>query len=232
MKKFLLSMLVMAMAGVSANATVIDDYSGTLDGYTATVILDANGGSSNTASWAIVDGALTYTTSAYDGIEQSALIKDGYTLNVGEELQANVANNQSSQDLGLYVGVAPTAGVRANYVAVYARNDGDMFTRGFDGTGEYGLVGDWNNPTYDTLFIARTAENTFELGYYNGEVRVVMATRTPVNTLAGADLVVGYYTDVRGAGTLGSADNLAIVPEPATLSILGLGALFAARRRK
>ena len=58
MKKVCVLMLVSAMA-VAAHAVIIDDFSGDLSNYTSTVILDANGGASNTAAWQI-SGAIPW----------------------------------------------------------------------------------------------------------------------------------------------------------------------------
>ena len=71
MKKFVVVMLVCMMA-VVAQAYLIDDFSGDLSAWTSTVVLDANGGGSNTAVWQISDGSLQLNTSDYDGIEQYA----------------------------------------------------------------------------------------------------------------------------------------------------------------
>jgi hypothetical protein len=233
MKKMLAVVAVCLMAA-AAQATVglVDDFSGTLSGWTGTVILDnANTAVQNTSVWEIASGALQLNTTVRDGssVEQWAMIKSGISLGVGEELQVDITRNTATQDLGLYVGgTTPTFNVRKDYIAVYARNGGQLFTRGFDGTTEYGQVG-WISPAYQKLFIARIAANSFEVGYYAGGIRNIMTTRTP--TTANEADVIGIYADVRGTGILSYADNLRIVPEPATLMLLGLGGLLLKRRR-
>ncbi|HRU16157.1 MAG TPA: PEP-CTERM sorting domain-containing protein [Anaerohalosphaeraceae bacterium] len=233
MKKVCVLMLA-GLIGVAAQAVLIDDFSGDLSAYTNTVILDNNGGASNVSSWQIADGVLQISTTVYDGIEQHAFIRSGLSLGIGHELQADVVVGATgTQDIGLYVGgTTPQTGVRKDYIAMYRRNNGQLFSRGFDGTTEYALAGDWtHNIPIDTLFIARIAENTYEAGWYYQGTRTVLATRTPAYANAGT--VVGFYADVRGAGVVGSLDNLRIlVPEPATMGLLGLGAFLAARKRK
>jgi len=228
-------LLVVCLLGVAAQAGpvgLIDDFSGDLSAYTSTVILDTDpGGGANTATWQITGETLELNTSVYQSIEQYAMIYGGLSLAVGEEVQIDITHSGASQDIGLYVGgTTPTYNVRQDYIAMYSRGDGDVFTRGFDGTSEYGLIGDWGNPAHDKLFIARTAVNTFEAGYYDGATRTVLGTRTP--TYANEADVVGFYADVRGAGVLGNLDNLTIIPEPATIALLGLGGLALLRRKR
>lgn len=231
-----LSLLAMVcVVGVVAQASVVmlDDFSGDLSNWTGTVILEATPGSNNAAEWQIEDGKLQLVTTAYNGIEQYAFILDGASLAVGYELQVDFSRaNTGTQDLGLYVGgAAPTFGVRNNYVAMYARDNGQVFSRGFDGTSEYGLVGDWGNIALTSLYILRIDENTYETGYYIGEDKVAMVTRTP--STPNDATYIGIYADVRNAGTLGHLDNFRVViPEPATLSLLGLGGLGLLRRRR
>lgn len=231
MKKLVMGAMALSLAA-SSQAVLIDDFSDTgVSEYTATVILDANGGGANTFAVQSPSGTLEVNTSTYDGIEQMAIVRNGLSLAVGEEVQIDLTHSGASQDIGLYVGgTTPVAGTRQDYVAVYARGNGQVFSRGFDGTSEYGLAGG-SSPAYTQLFIARTASNTYEAGYYDAGGRNIVVTRTPT-TANDAD-VVGFYTDIRGAGTLGNVDNLTVIPEPATMGLIGVfgSAVLFIRRR-
>jgi hypothetical protein len=234
MKKACVLML-MCMMGVAAQAVLIDSFDGDLSAYTSTVILDnANPAVQNTAAWQITGGTLQLNTTVRDGtsVEQYAMIRSGLALLVGQEVQVDLRHSGSgaTQDLGLYVGgTTPTFNVRQDYVAIYGRNNGQVFSRGFNGTTEYALSGG-SSPTYDRLFIARTDVNTYQAGWIYQGVRTVLVTRTP--SFANEGDVVGFYADVRSIGVLGNLDNLRTVPEPATMGLMGLGALLFARKRK
>ena len=186
---------------------LIDNFSGSLSAYTSTRLLDNNGGATNTFAWQNSSGSLKVVTTVYDGIEQAALTRTDYPLGVGQEIRADYLHEFTDlQDVGLYAGAAtPVAGVRQDFVNIYMRNDGVLYSRGFNGTTETTLtsVGAVNP---DKLFIARTAANTFQLGYYSGSSRVVAVTRTMSSSTIGN--AIGFYSDVRGIGTRGSLDNL------------------------
>lgn len=228
---------VLLLSVSSAYGQLLDDFSGDLSNFTSTAILDVNGGASNTSIWAISGGELSLDTTAFDDIEQLAFIYNGATLDVGKELQVDVSSFPitGNRNLGLYVGgTAPAAGVRQDYISVYGGTNANIASRGFDGTSEY------NNPqsngsTASTLFIARTGANTFDAGFYDSSGRVVITTRTPA-TPNSADFL-GFYADVREAGTIGFADNLRItnvVPEPSTviLALLATAGLVGLQRRR
>ena len=208
MKK--LVVLILCIVGMSAHAfKVVDDFEdGDISDWTSTEILTYNG-TANIASWSSSGGVLSLNTTTKNcDAQQYAMIKSGLALAVGDEIQMILDHSLASQDLGLYVGgTAPQTGVRQDYIAMYARNSGEVFSRGFDGTTEYGQVG-WVSPAYEKLFIARTDTNTYEAGYYEGGVRNILTTRTPV-TANDAD-VVGIYADVRAEGTLGNVDSIMI----------------------
>jgi hypothetical protein len=212
---------------------LVDDFSGNLSAWTATRILDANGGGSNTYTWQITGGSVEIATSAFDGIEQTALTRTDFTLGIGEELQADYSHtNLNTQDIGLYVGAGtPTPDVRANYVNVYVRNNGQLFSRGFNGTTELSLGGGSTPASISSLFITRTAADSYELGFYDGSlIRNIVSTRTGLSGVTGG--AIGLYSDVRQAGVRGNLDNVRIVPEPGSIALLGLGAILGMRRRR
>lgn len=204
---------VLAMVGSPLSAGLIfDDFSKGLDNWTATVILDVNGGASNSSAFQVNESnQLEVNTTVYDDIEQFAFIRSGATLDVGEEAQIDMEIPISgNRNLGLYVGnSAPTAGVRENYITMYAEsNTSRVSSRGFDGATEY------NNPNMDgfdalTLFIARPTEDTFEAGYYSETERIIVTTRNP--SVPNAAQSVGIYADIRSEGILGAIDTFRII---------------------
>ena len=117
---------------------------------------------------------------------------------------------------------------------VYVRNNGQIFTRGFNGSTEFALSGG-TNAALSTLFIARTAVDVFELGYYDSTGRNVLATRTIGGAnAAGIGSSIGFYADVRSAGIVGSLDNLtlSVIPEPTSMALLTLGGVTLAWMRR
>ncbi|HLP78673.1 MAG TPA: PEP-CTERM sorting domain-containing protein [Candidatus Paceibacterota bacterium] len=234
--KILGAIAVVGTMALAAQAQLIDSFTGDLSAYTMTRILN-NGGHNpvNTYSWEISSGAVRINTSSYVGIEQFALTRTDYTLGVGYELTATYSGlNLGSQDIGLYIGAGtPTTDVRADYLNVYVRNTGQLYTRGFNGASELGLVGGSTPANISSLFIARTGTSTYELGYYDGSTRNLLTTRTMTSSTIGN--AIGFYADVRAAGIRGSMDNLTLnaVPEPSTFALAGLGfAAFGLIRRR
>jgi hypothetical protein len=219
--------LALAVAAQAQYPILVDDFSGDLSAWTFTRILN-NGNHTpvNTAAFGINgSGALQFETTAYTGIEQYALTRTDFSLGVGEELSADfTAAYTGTQDIGLYVGAGtPTQDVRANYVSIYMRNNGQLYSRGFNGTTEFALAAG-GTPSVAELFVARTSPNVFNLGYYTTTgYRQVLATRT-ITSGAPVGSSIGFYVDARAAGIVGSLDNLTI-PEPTTAALLGLGLL-------
>ena len=82
------SVLVLMLAGMfsaAAQATIIDNFDdGDVSDYTTVVMYDHDhDGVLNTAALEAVGGQWRVTTTVYDNIEQTAYIKNGYTLSVG-----------------------------------------------------------------------------------------------------------------------------------------------------
>jgi hypothetical protein len=236
MKKLSL-LTAVCLVAAATHAQLIDDFSGNLSAYTATRILKATpAAANNTYAWEINNGALRINTTTYGGIEQYALTRTDFTLGVGYELSSTYSHSDlNTQDIGLYVGAGtPTADLRANYVSIYMRNNGQLYSRGFNGTTELSLSGGGTPTGVLSLFVARTGVNTFDLGWYDGNGRNILASRTMTSSTIGD--AIGFYADVRQAGVRGSMDNLtlAAIPEPTTAALLGLGSLglvFRLRRK-
>jgi len=230
MKKVLVFMLVGILAA-AVQATIIDNFDdGDVSDFIPVVMLDnSNNAVHNVAALESVNGKVQVTTTTYSAIEQAAYVKPGYLLEVGQELQLDFAHNGGNRAMGLFVGLMPTNNVRANYITIYGEN-GKLFTRGFNGTTEMTAVE--TTAAYTTVFIRRYGENDYKAGFYNAlGNETILKDRIGLVFGGTSDLVIGLYTDIRAQGTIGTGDNLAIVPEPATLLILGLGALVLRRSR-
>lgn len=229
-KYICLATIVCSMLTVSmASAAVINPFSNDLNDYTNTVILDANGDGSNTFAWELSGLQLSLNTTVFDGIEQNAFIQNDLSLSVGDEIKVPFTDPSVGNGyFGLYVGgTTPVTGVRQNYVTIYLTGPGQpgagrINARGFNGTSEFGILFSSTDVVYDSLFIARTASNTYEMGWYDGETRTILATRTPSNQVNDGS-VVGFYGDSRAADVVGFAT--VAVPEPATTALATLGAL-------
>ena len=186
-----------------------------LDAYTATIIL--GGQRSHETEWETVDGALRLNTTFHeDGAQQHALTRTDVALRVGYEWRASVIEEfTGSQDIGLYVGAGhPAENVREDYVNVFMRNQGDdtsIVAHGFAGTDNYDTVTE-DVESFDSLFIARTGPNTFDVGWYDGEDRHVLVTRTATSPNVGK--AIGYYGDVRDAGIVGSLTSATVEVAP------------------
>ena len=193
-----------------------------LDAYTATVILGAT--RSHETEWETVDGALRLNTTFHeDGAQQHALTRTDVALFVGYEWRATFADATTGpQDIGLYVGAGhPEQDVRADYVNIFIRNSTQLIAHGFAGTTTYGNVIE-GEANVDSMFIARTGPNTFDVGWYDGDTRNVLTTRTTINPSVGT--AIGFYGHVGGVGIVGSLTSATVELAPIAAPVPGFDA--------
>lgn len=243
--------LIVCLMGAAAQAGplgLIDDFGDTsLAEYTLTLVLDQN--PSADVSFQSPSGAIQVTKSAGTEAEQVLFLRDDYTVGVGEALVADLAWGTTTRaDIGIAVcntatpnplvydaGVGGTQETREDYIAVYAQADNNNF-KGVvvDGTSAGPTL--WATMPADPktnvigMYIRRDTANDFALGFIDGTGWNDFATGTITNTDIGN--AVGFFGDVRSVTTYGDLDNLSIVPEPATMVLLGIGSILALRRRK
>ncbi|MEM6257213.1 MAG: PEP-CTERM sorting domain-containing protein [Planctomycetota bacterium] len=155
---------------------------------------------------------------------------------------------RGDNDFGLYVGGSTPINIsggdtdtRGNFVAIYERDsNNDLLGVSVIGLADASADPDprvfttpslfGQDPSYDTIFIARDGINDFEIGYYDSGTRIVLADFD--NQTGNDGSVVGFYADVRAAENLGGLDNLTVIPEPSSLALMGLGGLLITRRRR
>lgn len=236
-------------AGSAAQAQLIDDFSGSLSPYTLSPMLYANSSGTPTTTISFTDpsGALQATAANYNAIEQALFLRNDYSLAIGKTLTVDVNwSLGNSQDLGLAVastatpttvtGATGNADSRSSLSYAYVGIRGDAWhivSSGFDGS--TALTTQQYQPgsgAATSLFITRTSATTFDMGYNMGSGNTVLTTYTFANSANVGD-AIGFYADMRAAGSIGTFDNLQIVPEPSTLALLGLGfgALLFRRKR-
>lgn len=236
MKKIFTLFTALLLVSV-AQAGIIDNFDdGTMTEYTQTVVLETTDpGATYDTVFSNASGALQADLSAYPGIEQALCLRDDIGVNVGEILKIDTTGfgTDQSQDLGIAVSATatpPAGGPRQDYVFIFCRGwAGQLGTRSFDGTTETTLVQSWPGSAVDALFIERTGANSWDTGYYLGGIKTTIHSMTVANASIGDAL--GLYSDMRAVGTIGTFDNLEIVPEPATIALLGLGGLLLRRKR-
>jgi hypothetical protein len=209
------AMVVNGVLAVPSTLTItpLDNFNDTsLTDYTLTKILDQ--GTVTNTSFSSPSGVLVSTSTGADGAEQVLFLRnDGTNLEVGEELRVDgdqIAANAGGQpgDLGIAVGATPSAGNRSNYVFMSYRGDTQLNTRGFNGATELPQVQAFG-ANADQLFIARTATDAYEVGWYDGTTRNILTTLTGLDTTVGNN--VGFYSDLRvDAAGYSGLDNLVI----------------------
>lgn len=224
--------------GVSSSAAVIDDFNTPgLSEYAFSKVLDQ--GTATNIMFSDAAGTIDVTSAGADGAEQVLLLRNDYSLGQGEELQLDVPSTFNDRDFGPAIGATHadlgdgTAGDNRNtadYVFITWRTTTFLNNRGFIGNSEITLGQNSTGPA-DVLFIARTATDDIELGWYEGATRNVARTVTPVSLSIFDN--VGLYADIRVDGNgFAGADNLRIIPEPTSALLLVLSVCgFVARRK-
>ncbi len=241
MKKVVLFLL--GMIAVASQAAVIDDFNDTdLSEYTINFVLDHAAGYSTTYS--SPSGTLQATKTNDTSPEQVTLLRDDYSLSIGDTLRIDTSVIAGGyMDFGLAVAKSAdladvvegeTGDVRDGFLTIYFKTSwGSIGYAGWD-SGNIGGNSGAASPAYSDvtgLYISRLSTYEFEAGYSTASGDSSVVTWTCTNSDIGN--AVGFYSDLRTQdATVGNFDNLTIVPEPATMALLGLGGLVAIRKRK
>jgi hypothetical protein len=243
-------LLALSVAPAAAGPIgIVDDFNTAgLGEYTQTAVLD-NGAAESNVSFSDGSGALV---ASYAGTvnqpEQVVFLRDDATLGVGEKLVADVsmAALASQMDFGIAVSATktPTAASAGdtdtrdsfNWASVSVRPSQNAIRvnssiNGVVTTGSGVLAAD--EALVNRLFIQRLSSTSFKVGYVDTS-EVTFDALTINFTTNDVGSAIGFYADLRAAGgTLGSLDNLRIVPEPAAglMALMGIIGLVSLRKR-
>jgi hypothetical protein len=239
--------------------TVIDPLNGSISPYTYYLVNDSGHGNGDGISYSESTGALVATGAGPTSAAEQALYlapatSFSTTFAVGDTLEVSttVPAGSTAEDIGLAIsGSNPVAGTPAGDASgVYSSRDSFDWASisvrpsqtsirqntdvngGAVTTGSFVVAG--VNPTTVTgLYITWVTPLSFNLGYLTASGAVSDDTVTfEAGSSIGSE--IGFYDDVRTTGAnIGSLSNLAIVPEPSTLSLCGVGLVgLIARARK
>jgi hypothetical protein len=252
MKKISVILLACSM-GLAVQAQIIDPLTGSLSGYTTTLVLDnslgVGSGVSFTSSGSGLSANFVGTVADPEQALSLAPVSSfSTTFAVGDMLTVNVAVPVSTiqEDLGLAIAATatPTAAGSGNsynsrttfdWASVSVRPSQGSVRGGDDISGT--LTTSYNTAVASSgvsqLFIQWNSADFFTLGYVDTSA---VSHTLYTATFAGASTIgtaIGFYGDMRDAGggtTLGTFSNLAIstipVPEPTTMALCGLGGLL------
>lgn len=248
---FAVSLTVGGSAALAGPIGIIDDFNTPgLGEYTLTRVLD-NGVAESNVSFSDASGALV---ASYAGTvnqpEQVLFLRSDANLGIGEKLVVDVAQGVSTSQMDFGLAVSATAtptGVgnptptdtrgMTNWMAVYVRPSQDAVRVSSSNNGVVttanGVLGSVVETTVKRLFIQRSSSTSFTVGYVNTS-NVTFNNLTFNFTATDVGTAIGFYGDLRAnGGTLGSLDNLRIVPEPTAgfLAMLGMVGFAAFRRR-
>jgi hypothetical protein len=254
-----LSIVALLAFGTPAySATLVDSFSGSLSAaYTLTRVNDVN--TASNVSFNTTGGVLNAAYAGANAAEQVVLLRDDFTVGVGQTLSASLSGLSGSgtsgtADIGIVLSstATPTGSTTSNstrngfdWISISVRGLGtggplrmNYFTNGGAAGGDTGSV---SNSTVGapatiadikSIFIKRTSSTSFDVGWVNqSDVSTVLATRVFTGTSVGNS--IGFYTDLRAdASTIKGLDNLTVIPEPSAALLGAIGALGLLRRRR
>ena len=255
--KTICAIIAVGSLTLASQAQVIDPLTGSLSGYTTTLVLDNSLGA---GSGVLFSSSASGLQSSFVGTvsqpEQALFLAPvssfGTAFAVGERLSVNVSMPVSSTQMDFGLAVSSTATPIAagsgngynsrttfDWASVSVRPSQAAVRGGADVSGTL-------NTSYNTgaaantvtaLYIDWVSADVFNLGYIDTSAvghNLYTATFNGGSTIGAA---IGFYGDLRAASTsLGNFTDLTIspVPEPSTLALCGAGfaGLFVAMRRK
>ena len=125
MKKIAVMLAVCVMAA-GAQAVIVEDFSGDLSEWTSTVILDNNGGASNLPPGRSPAGTPAHTT-AFDGLSSMPYPQRSESCR-RRGTPVDVIVGQPDPRYRLYVGGTEPQTGSQDYIAMYRRNSGQLFS--------------------------------------------------------------------------------------------------------
>ncbi len=228
-------------------AAIVDDFENdTLSSeWNQNLVLSQGAGATVSYDTTTNDGTLTHSfTGANGNAQQTMLLRDDVTLGVGEYMQSKVrTNNTGGENSQLFIGLAidqgsETPADRSNLVALMidARTSSNGQVAVQVGTGQSVMTSVTILPdTWYWLRITRTDATTLDFSFSsNGTDYTAFDGNTFDSATITGVAAVGYFNgNARSTGTgTTQADDLQIIPEPASLALIGLGGLMIARRRR
>jgi len=233
---------------VVAQAQVIDPLTGSLSGYTTTLVNDGGSGGASSVSFTDSGSGLQANFVGTVADPEQALFlapasSFATTFAVGDTLSVNVTMPASTiqEDFGLAISATATppaaganASTRANFdwasISVRPSQTSIRQNTSINGTLTTGsfVVSSVAPTSVSGLYISWVSPLVFTLGYINSSDVLVPDDTVTFESGSAIGTAIGFYADMRDAGggtTLGNFTDLTIqpIPEPTTMALCGLG---------